>query len=245
MGRTFRNQILLLILFSVSAIAPVEATRTVKVGYIEFPPIFYTNEQGKPVGILIDLIRRVLPRAGFNWTAQSYPTKRMISNLVAGKIDLWVGLPTIPAFQGKTLVGQSEVFKITLRSFHIGEKRPVKSKTDLNDKKIIIMSGYSYGGWIHYIKDPLNRVQYLLTNSHESALKMLKAGRADYLLDYKYPAEKALETLEIPGLQHNEISALGIHFVVSSKAQDAAGLLEAIETAYQALLAEGTLVPKI
>jgi len=156
-------------------------------------------------------------------------------------IDLWVGLSTIPAFKGKTLVGDSEVLKITLRSYCIRTLPPIKVKEDMNGKSIIIMRGYSYGGWIKHIKDPANNVKYLESDSHDSAFRMLKAGRADYLFDYKSPATKALENLQVPGLEYNDLSTFSAYFVVSAKARNAAKLLHEIESSYKQLIADGAL----
>lgn len=225
----------------VGSVLPLDATPIVNVGYIEFPPVFYTDSKGKPQGILIDLVGKVIVHAGYEWKAASYPTNRMISLLVNGKIDLWVGLSTIPAFKEKTLIGQSEIMKISLCSYTIGKKPPIKTKEDLKGKSVIILNGYSYGGWITFIQNPHNNIRYHGTGTHMSAFKMLKAKRADYLLNYKGPSETTLKNIEIPDLQVNEISAFGAYFVVSKKTPNAEDLLNDLEKAYQQLKKEGNL----
>ena len=220
---------------------PADSARTVKVGYIEFPPVFSTNTAGKPEGVLIDLTGKVLEKAGYNWNATSFPVKRMARNLVTGDIDLWVGLATLPVFQGKTLIGDSEVLKITLQSYTIGVKPPIKSKESLSGKKIIIIKGYSYGGWINYITNSENSVAFTGTQNHTSAFKMLQAGRADYLLNYKLPSDTVLKKMAVPNLHYNTISQFGAHFVVSKKTYKAETLLMNIERAYEQLVKDGEI----
>ncbi len=217
------------------------ARKTINVGYIEFPPVFYTNQQGKAAGSLIRLTRKVLENAGFQMQAHTYPTNRMIKQITQGKIDLWVGLATIPQFTGNTLIGESEVMEITLQSYSIGNKSSINTQQDLNEKNIIILRGYSYGGWINYIKDPANNVHFLEVDSHEKALELLSRGRADYLLDYKGPTTLALQKMPIENISANKISSFAAHFVVSKAIKKPAQLLKRIEKSYRQLRDQGKL----
>jgi polar amino acid transport system substrate-binding protein len=212
-----------------------------KVGYIEFPPVFSTNSEGKPEGILIDLAAKVIPEAGYQWKAFPYPVKRMSDYIAKGKLDLWIGLKTIPDFEGTTFKGESEVLKITLKAYRIKNVPDIKKEEDLNNKSITIIRGYSYGGWINYIKDIKNNVFFIETNDHKSAFRMLKAGRSDYVLDYQEPAEKALKKLDLKDIKDNTISSFGAFFVVSKQTHDAENVLKNLEKAYKKLKAKGEL----
>ncbi|MDM8516347.1 transporter substrate-binding domain-containing protein [Desulfobacterales bacterium HSG16] len=206
---------------------------TVKLGYIEFPPLFSTDENGKSAGILIDLADKVLTRAGYQWQAESFPTKRMIQKLIDGEIHLWIGLSTIPAFENTTYIGKSKIMEISLRAYSLGKKPLIGKKEDLNGKSLLIMRGYSYGGLIKYIEDRANGVNYTKTDNHVAGFKMLQAGHADYFLDYRMPSETALKEVKIPDLTYSEISSFAVYFVVSQKAPDAKKLLEDLENAYK------------
>ncbi|MCB9480781.1 MAG: transporter substrate-binding domain-containing protein [Desulfobacteraceae bacterium] len=239
-GRKFFKNIFLL-LISLLFFANLCYSASLKVGYIEFPPVFSTNSDGKPEGILIDLAGKVLPEAGYEWEAFSYPVKRMSDYIAKGKLDLWIGLKTIPDFEGTTFKGDSEVLKITLKAYRTKNIPDIKKQEDLNSKSIIIIRGYSYGGWINYIKDVKNSIDFIETNDHKSAFRMLKAGRADYVLDYQNPAEKALKNLDIENLKENTISSFGAYFVVSKQTPDAENVLKNLEKAYKKLKKNGEL----
>lgn len=217
------------------------AADKINVAYIEFPPVFSTNSNNQAEGFLIDLTKAVMKKIGYEPEFASFPTKRMISNIVSGESVLWVGAAAIPDFKDNTYVGDNVVAKIDLRAYTIGKKDPVTKKEDLNGKSVIIMDGYGYGGWVDYIKDPKNGVKIEKTNSHESALKMLQSGRGDYLLDYKQAVESTLKVLTIKNIEFNDVSSIEAKFVVSKKFPKAEELLKKLEAAYIELKKEGKL----
>lgn len=214
---------------------------TLRLGYIEFPPYTYTKENGEPAGILIDLAKKVYPEAGFDFTATSYPVRRLANYICSGDLDVWMGLKTLPEFEGKTYTGKAVITELVLLSYTRGSKPPIHKKEDLSDKSVIIMRGYSYGGWISFIEDPANKVNYINANKHEAAFKMLLAGRADYLLDYKDPSEKALETVKVPDLSSNLISSFPCYFVVSKELKNGQEIIDRLDKAYEKLKKSGAV----
>src|SRR5690606_22003823 len=66
--------------------------RELRVGYIEFPPFEYTNENGEPAGYFIDILRLTFQKAGFVPRFQALPIARAYLFLKEGKIDVWPGL---------------------------------------------------------------------------------------------------------------------------------------------------------
>ncbi len=213
----------------------------IELAYIEFPPTFYTDEYGKPKGYLIDTTIKILDHAGLEWNAKSYPPKRMANWIVRGKIDLWVGLSTLPQFKDSTLVGDSVVTTIEMRAYTRKGLPHIEGKPSLTEKRIGILRGYSYGGWVDFIKDPANQVRYIELDNRPAAYKMLKKGRVDYVLDYRQPAELALQDIDFPELSFTPLSELEARFVVSKKTPNAAQILEQLESSFHTLKASGEL----
>lgn len=205
----------------------------IKLGYIEFPPFTFTDDAGKPNGILIDLANKVLPAAGYEYEAFSFPVRRLASYIGSGDLDLWMGLKTLPEFEGKAHIGETVIAELVLRAYTKGKKPPILVKEDMIGKSIIVLRGYSYGGWITYIEDPKNNINHIKANKHEAAFNMLKADRADYLLDYKEPSEMALQKVSIPDLEFNQISALPCYFVISKANPNGKKILDDLENAYK------------
>lgn len=228
------------IIFSIilNSIPAISENRLIKYGYVEFPPLSFTNEDNKPDGALIKLVSRVMAKAGYEWSAASYPGKRLIQNLEKGDIHLWIGISSFVS-EDKALIGDSVVAKIELQAYTIGNKPPILKQDDLKNKSIIILGGYSYGGWREFIKNPDNKINYTEVYTHDAAFKMLNNDRADYVLDYKLPSDRVLKEITIPSLRSNLISSLDCHFVVSKNTLNADNVLRKLEAAYKDLLKEG------
>lgn len=218
-------------------------SQTIRMGYIEFTPVFYTDADGVAQGLLVDLARLVVPAAGYQLQLESLPVKRMTNSLIKGDIDLWAGLKTLEGFDGNTLTGDSILLQICLNAYALGEDPAISTKEDLNRKMIIGLRGFSYGGWVTYMKDPANEIDFIEVDSHESALKVLernnKAGNKCYLLDYEQPVNKALRTYSVNNLRKNPINCLDAYFVVSKKTPNAKTVLERLESTYSELKKSG------
>ena len=225
--------------------AHAETPQTIQMGYIEFTPVFYTDANGIPQGLLIDLARKVVPVAGYELEFRPLPAKRMINGLIKGEIDLWAGLKTQEGFENNTYAGDSILLQICLNAYTLGEDPLISKKEDLDHKMIIGLRGFSYGGWLTYLKDPANKIDFIEVDSHESALKVLerniKAGTPCYLLDYEQPLNKALQTFPVVNLRKNQINCLDAYFVVSKKTPNARIVLDRLEKAYNELKKNGTV----
>ncbi|MEJ2158242.1 MAG: transporter substrate-binding domain-containing protein [Desulfobacteraceae bacterium] len=218
-------------------------SQTIRMGYIEFTPVFYTDADGVPQGLLVDLARKVVPAAGYQLKMESLPVKRMANSLIKGEIDLWAGLKTIEGFEGNTFAGDSILLQICLNAYSLGEVPSISKKEDLNQKMIIGLRGFSYGGWVAYLKDPANEIDFVEVGSHESALKVLErnnnTGTKCFLLDYEQPVNKALQTYPVAKLKKNPINCLDAYFVVSKKTPNAETVLHRLESTYKKLKKQG------
>lgn len=213
-----------------------------QVGYLEFPPFTFTNDEKKPDGIFVNITEHILNTAQLSYNIKKYPPARLYSDVAKGDVHIWPGIKGVPAHKDTTLASESTVFKITLNVYSIGDKSPIQSKDDLKGKNIIVLRGYSYGGLIKFLEDPNNNIQIKgKVNSHESAFKMLTKQRADYVLDYKYPSDKVLKNLDIPRLTHTTISVLPAQWIVSKATPNAEDVVKILDTTYQQLLQDGTI----
>ncbi len=218
-------------------------TKKLKLGYIEFPPFTYTDSVKKPNGILLNWASQIFSKAGYTPETHSLPVLRLIGNLVDGKIDIWMGLKSLPQFQGTTFQGNVKVFEVTFRAYTLKGTKEILKKEDLKGTSVIILKGYSYGGgWVDYIKNPANNIRSYQTNKHTSALKMLMGGRGEYLLDYKAPCEAAQKIVKIKNLNYTNIKTLPIYFIVSKKLPTGNNVLKNVEGAFTELKNSGKLV---
>lgn len=212
-----------------------------KVVYVELPPYTYTDPDGTPKGSLVALTQKVASDAGLEYGAESVPARRLFQGIAAGEYDMFIGIKTPEAFQGTTVASRSVIARIDLHAWSIGAAPEVRVKEDLAGKQVIVLTGYSYGGWRSYFEDPANRVQMIEARTPEQALQLLVAGRAPILLQYELPMEQALGGKRPPDLKSSLISSLDCHFVISSKRPDAAELVGRLDASFEKLKATGVL----
>ncbi|WP_135081559.1 hypothetical protein [Terasakiella sp. SH-1] len=215
---------------------PVSAQEQLRFGYIEFAPAFYTSPTGQPKGDLIKTFGKIAQKAGFYWTAKSYPTPRLLRNLQTGDVDVTM-LVRHPLFENAALMGDLPVGKIRLRAYRKPDQVAVTKLTDLQGKSIITILGYGYGGQIKYIDDPANRIEKYAVLDHGLAVKMLLNGRADYLLDYVGPVQTAMEHLKInpAQVQGDVIQDSDVFLIVSKSVSNPEQLLRTLQVAYQGI----------
>ena len=183
----------------------------VEIGYIEFPPFFFTGADGEAKGDLIELAKKRLEKTGRKWRTAAYPAARLMENVRQGRTDVAM-LIRHPRLNDAAWYGETPITSIELRAYSIGERPPVKHWSDLKGRSVVLLRGYGYSGWILPITDPKNDISYSFADGHEAAFSMLSRNRADYLLDYRKPAEDALKSTKIAGLQHQMVTKFNVFF---------------------------------
>lgn len=224
-----------------SAAPPLAQAAALKVVYVEFPPFSSSGAGGKAEGTLIDMLRKVATDAGDQVDFEAAPARRAFQGLAAGDFDLFMGIKTAADLQGTTLASTTVIEKLELRAYGIGEQPAIKAKEDLAGKSVVVLTGYSYGGWRPYFENAANAVQLVEARTADQALSLLKAGRGGLLLQYTQPMDKALAGKPLPELKSNVISSIDLHFVVSRKAPEAAAVLARLEGSFNKLKAAGAL----
>jgi len=230
------NRILpVIIAWTMLLIAPAwgeEGRRTVLKGaYIEFPPLTYTDGQGKPAGPYMEATNRLAREAGYRIEWRSLPIDRIYLYLREGKLDLWLGSQGVPALSKWTLEPDFSFRDIRLHAYHLEETGPVSDVTDLKGSHLIQIRGYTYMNQL----DPATEAeatQVDQASTHRAALRMLKAERGDYLLDFEAPVTQTLEKLSFPEITHSPITSWGTTLVFSRKTEDARRIIRDFEGAW-------------
>ncbi len=211
------------------------ASKTLNVGYVEFPPFNFTDENGDAQGSMADLARDIAAGAGYDISFRSYPAKRLAKNIVDGNIDFWIGLSTLENFSGHIEISSIPVNSAILRAYSTKPMPAITSKSDLNGKHIIVLHGYSYGDWFNYINAPKNNITYESAIKHDQALRMLSSHQVDYLLDYRLPIDLAKAKMDLPKLYFHDVFTIEGRIVVSKKLTNAKKVLLKLEDSYRSL----------
>ena len=223
--------------------------RPLQVGVIWFPPFYVIEKEGDKVtgirGINVEIVTRVLDEINQPYHLKYYPAKRLYSNMIHGKIDLFYGIrvPSSHVSSDHILHSNQTISKIVLKAYYMRGTPPLKQKEELIGKSVIVFRGYGYGGFIEYIKNPANRMTIYTADTQINGFKMLAKGRAGYLIAFERPAKAALRRFN-EGFYNKVLSSDPLYiadgyFVMSRKTPNAKKLMDRMEKAYNKLDAEG------
>lgn len=211
--------------------AGMAAADVVRVGCVEFPPLTYTDSQGRPAGKAVDLISAILTRAGLAHDIKCYPGARLMAGLRDGSTHVAM-LIRHPEVLDSVQYGALPMAYLDLRAYRLPATPPLGDIRNTGGKAVIVLRGYGYGGWIDFLKAPGNRVALSFADSRQAAIRMLAGGHGDYLLDYADPATLALAQETPPDLRSESLERLATYFLVSNKAPGATALLRRIEDVF-------------
>ncbi len=203
-----------------------------KVAYIDFPPFYSQDSKGHAQGFLSDRVAAITKVAGYDIEMNMRPAKRMIHEIVQGDLDVWMGASGFPEFKDTTYIGNNIFTTLELKVYSLNNISQIQKKEDLRGKKVILMSGYSYGGWISFLQDPANKISITEARSTDQALRLLRSkSRGDILLHYSTPVEYELNKNPIADLQSSLLTKVETHIVVSKKNPDSENILKKLEEA--------------
>ena len=226
------------VLFCAPCPAGTAAERpTLVVGFSEFPPSIYTDEQGHAQGRLAEITRQVLQQAGYQASFRSLPNARLFAALKDGSVSLWAGAAGKPELAAHTLESRHSVAEINLHLYHRPDTPAPNLPEDLTGQGVIMIAGYDYWPNINRIlDDPKYRIRLHRTASHLSGLRMLQHHRANFLLGYQRPVEHARQQLGIAPLPSVLIKRVPIRFIISRYVPESEALRDALDRAYEQLL---------
>ncbi|MBK1851630.1 transporter substrate-binding domain-containing protein [Marinobacter sp. 1-4A] len=214
----------------------------VRIGYTEFPPIEYQNEQGQPAGYFIELTRKVVEEAGYEPEFIYLPISRAYLYLKSGAIDLFPGLSGVPVLQGEVLESWVNVYPVKLYAWHLEDSTPLTHFDQLEGKTVIVINGYTYGGLLSWLEKS-DRIRLTEAPNNRAALEMLRLKRGDYVLDYLEPAEEILRQQPTHRIRGSELRSRYSAWLYSLASPRASLLREELDDAYLRLLSRGEVAP--
>ena len=219
-----------------------EASSTVRVAYVEFPPISYRNEQGEPAGEFVDITRKVAAEAGYQLEFIYLPVARTYLYLTNGTIDLWMGMTDIPALKDDVLESWISPIPVELSAWYLEGAPPVDHMDRLRNKTVILIGGYTYAGLRDWLTSQVD-IRITEAPNHRSGLNMLKRKRGDYLLDYRQPVQETLSRTTDAEIRESEMRSRNGAWLFSLANPRAAILREAFDDAYLRLAERGEVPP--
>jgi len=221
-----------LALVSQPLLAQEAGERTLRGAYIDFPPLSYTDDEGRASGEFIEMSNELMEDAGYAVEWQELPIGRIYRYLRDGEIDVWAGSSGVPYAESFTVEPDFQPMTIQLYAFHLPNTPAVDSVSDLLASQLILIRGYTYLGVLDEAIEHAS-TRYDLAPNHVSGMRMLREGRGDYLLDFKSPAMTALEEVDVPGIQRSHITEWAITHVFSHRTENLDDIIADLEAAWQ------------
>ncbi len=187
------------------------------------------DAEGKLKNPLVKLAGPLFEKAGIPWHPQDYPARRMFANLRDGvsKFSMLVNAESI--LQGCCLVSKDPVAVVEIRVFHKKDTPAITSREQLNGKSVITIRGYSYAGTLKYIQDEKNSISNNPAPDHHAAFEMFDHGRADYILDYAFPAAEVLEANPIKDITFSTLKQTNVYLILHKDYPDAENVMAKLE----------------
>lgn len=215
---------------------------TLKVGYVDVPPLAYQAENGRAEGVFIDLTRRVAEEAGYDLDFRFLPVSRAYFYLRTGGIDVWPGVTDVPALAGEVLESYVSPLPFQLSAWGKKDAPPVRHFNDFKNKTLILIAGYTYGG----LAERLERtpgIKVTEAPNHGAAVAMLNRGRGDYLLDYQDPVNAVLGEFPVRGMREYPVRIRNAAWMFSLANPRSSQLREEFDDAYLRLAERGEVPP--
>lgn len=168
----------------------------VKVGIENWPPMLYTNSEGKLAGLSGDIVSQIAQQSGLQFEFVQGEWSELLSAFKKGEIDL---LPHAYKSDARKRYGQFSTPYFLVREIYFVQERDQQFKrvSDLANATIAISSGYAT---IDKVKDLYPNVKLLETSGIDEAINAVLDGRADAVLD--------AETVVLNWLDKNKITGL-------------------------------------
>ncbi|AOY90316.1 amino acid ABC transporter substrate-binding protein [Marinobacter salinus] len=217
--------------------------KTLRIAYVEFPPITYQTNDGEAAGSFIEITRKVAEEAGYTPDFIYLPVSRVYLYLSKGQIDVWPGLTEIPSLGGEVLESWVSPMPIQLSAWYIEGREPLEHFSQLHDKTVIVIGGYTYAGLINWLNQ-VGNIRVTEAPNHRSAIDMLKRKRGDYLLDYRQPVHEVLNEPSDHMIRESEVRTRNLAWLFSLASPRAAILRDEFDDAYLRLV-ESREVPEV
>ncbi|GFM38437.1 substrate-binding periplasmic protein [Desulfovibrio psychrotolerans] len=163
--------------------------QVIEVLYMERPPYYYTKDH-KPAGFLLEQSLRVFQKAGVEVRVRSLPAKRILQIVQEGQAQV----AAIGWFKSKDRLAWASFSSPLYRDQPLIALHRKKAKDGLGETSSLsdlftnpqlrlgVLDGYSYGDQVDDSIRRLSPPRFVLSGDQVQLVRMLAAGRVDYML---------------------------------------------------------------
>ncbi|MDD1690936.1 MAG: transporter substrate-binding domain-containing protein [Methanoregula sp.] len=180
------------ILLFTALFSPVVAARDVRVALPELRPSVFTNDQGEPAGLFVEIIQDIARREGWNIIWVKGSLQESWTRLATGEIDLLMGVAETPERQALYDFNHEPVLSAWSQIY----TRPgsgINTILDLEGKRIAMLRGDVNGiEFRDYAKKFDINATYLEKDTLDEAFAATAAGEADAIVGFSLAGEQSV-----------------------------------------------------
>lgn len=206
---------------------PWLSSAKLRIAYVDVPPYAYQDTNQKANGLLIDAFREITHSVGEEAIFLHLPHRRLIDFIEQRKVDLWAGLNNSRVKNELTLVSKTPLFVMELEVYWKAGTKRVDKLADLNNKNLILISSYSYGGNYSNLVKNANKVTSVV--DHEDGFDKLASGENEYLLVYKKISQRVIDKYQITNIEKSSLSKYNLYAKMSKAYPNAEKIMKKID----------------
>ena len=225
-----------------SSSAKQEIVEPVRIGAYNFAPMSYLKD-GIPSGSNVELERELMAEAGLSYSHLFMHANRIYAEIARKEslIDIWLSIGVEKVLRLGTAVEPSTFGKLQLDLMALAGTEPPKFD-QFQSRALITILGLNYDGMLGQLKRRLPNMVVLAAPGQRQAYRMLKAGRAPYLLNYHASGLLIANEIGIGNMVTTSIADWQYNIYVSNNTPHADLLLKRLEAASQRILARRNAV---
>jgi len=201
-----------------------------RLGSPYFPPYVYFDVDGELTGIWMSQLTPVLSKAGISYNAVHIPIRRFYSSAATGKIDLFA-MPKGRTGMENVLFSDRPFAHFDMRAFWLDGVESISSLSQLADRKVALIKGYTYGGKLSTDIDASQRSQFVVAENQKIALQMLMNKDVDYVLGYWVVMTYLQKNYPEAQINNIKIAELPVYLAIHNTAENAEALMQRFDAA--------------
>lgn len=178
---------------------PARAEEPLAIYYFPRPPFYVTDDDGHATGLLVELTRTILARAGISCRFIAMPSKRVLMMLRQGATGCGVGWLRTPARDAYAIfsrpIHRDAPLVALMRPEKAAQLPPQPSLAGLLSSGLVLgmIDGFSYGEQMDRMIARANPTRQLVTGEVSRLMRMTIADRCDWMLVNRLEARWQME----------------------------------------------------
>ena len=201
-------------------------------GFVYMPPLVYLGEDGLPKGRLADIMAGTSLYSEIPYEPLEFPNARAIYNLNEQKINFAIGTKSLVKNHNMAVFSAFPVAKMQLNIVWRKGTEKVSSMDDLEDKRLVLLTGYTYAGLRPKLEEMAQSVVEVET--HDRAIGALKLKRGSYALLYETASSHSIALGEQLDYDSLIVSEVDLFFTLTKSVPNAEQFMQRLEAGFLA-----------